>query len=550
MGQRWGLGPVFASEWLTITRRWQVYAGRMLFVGLLLFALACVWVAQVAGRPVGSIQEQAATGQGFFAAIVNVEFILIFAVVPVALAGAICHDKERGNLLPLLLTDLSNAEIVLGKLAGRLLPVVGMVVCTLPVLATGSLLGGIDPLALFGGLMVAITATILVGAVTLAFSTYGTRTVEVVLATMGVEAIWLLSEPIWWQARYVFNWPDLPRWVRDLHPFDIGFAPYGRPTEIAWYDYAVFCALTLGIAAALIGLAIARVRAVAVAGSDGPRPVRKGRQRADRMAQLDRDPVAWYERHRRQPTPWMRNMIATYFLFAILFGGLGIFEGLWPRLGVSYGWFSCYVVAFSVAIGLPLNLLAGATAMSDERARGSLDVLLATPVATRRIVLAKWWASFRPVVLLLPIPTLVVLPLAWQTGHWGEAALIPASIILWSASATSIGLALATWIHRPNRAVAAAVAVYVLGSLGWPVTVIALTGGWGLLCWGLTTVSPYYNAYFATEILANPNVNFPIDLHWICLSWVVLHALTAGGLLVAILATFDRAQGRVRERSE
>ena len=134
MDRRWGLGPVFALEWLTTSRRWQVYAGRMLFVGCLLLGLACIWLAEVAGRPLGTIREQAATGQGFFAAIVHTQLVLILTVAPAALAGAICQDKERGNLLPMLLTDLSDAEIVLGKLAGRLVPLVGMVACSLPVL--------------------------------------------------------------------------------------------------------------------------------------------------------------------------------------------------------------------------------------------------------------------------------------------------------------------------------------------------------------------------------------------------------------------------------
>jgi hypothetical protein len=36
---RWGLGPVFASEWLTTSRRWQSYAGRAVFAGVLLVGL-------------------------------------------------------------------------------------------------------------------------------------------------------------------------------------------------------------------------------------------------------------------------------------------------------------------------------------------------------------------------------------------------------------------------------------------------------------------------------------------------------------------------------
>ncbi len=73
---------------------------------------------------------------------------MVMLAAPAATAGAICLDKARGTLLHTLVTDLSDAEIVLGKLAARLVPVLGLVACSLPVLALGLLLGGIDPVQL------------------------------------------------------------------------------------------------------------------------------------------------------------------------------------------------------------------------------------------------------------------------------------------------------------------------------------------------------------------------------------------------------------------
>lgn len=40
---RLGPGPVFAYEWLTRTRRWQLYAVRTGFLGLILAGLMVVW---------------------------------------------------------------------------------------------------------------------------------------------------------------------------------------------------------------------------------------------------------------------------------------------------------------------------------------------------------------------------------------------------------------------------------------------------------------------------------------------------------------------------
>ena len=63
----------------------------------------------------------------------------------------------------MLMTDLSAAEIVLGKLAARLVPVLLMLACTFPVLEILTLLGGVDPNALLGAF--AVTAGVAVLAV-------------------------------------------------------------------------------------------------------------------------------------------------------------------------------------------------------------------------------------------------------------------------------------------------------------------------------------------------------------------------------------------------
>jgi hypothetical protein len=43
--RRWPwLGPVFAYEWLTASRRWQVYALRSLLVLFLVLGLSAVWL--------------------------------------------------------------------------------------------------------------------------------------------------------------------------------------------------------------------------------------------------------------------------------------------------------------------------------------------------------------------------------------------------------------------------------------------------------------------------------------------------------------------------
>src|SRR5262245_43620817 len=151
MGMRCGLGPVFVLECLTASRRWQLYASRCLLVGGLLGGLALVWVNRSHGQDPTTIQGLAEVGRTFHPAIMAVELVLALVVVPAATAGAVCQEKARGGLLLMLVTDLSSAEIVLGKLASRLAAVLGVVACGLPVLAAATNLGGVDPLDTLGG---------------------------------------------------------------------------------------------------------------------------------------------------------------------------------------------------------------------------------------------------------------------------------------------------------------------------------------------------------------------------------------------------------------
>src|SRR5262245_37248252 len=122
---RWGLGPVFAWEWSRASRRWQTYALRCVVIALLLAALAGAWFALSDPSRELMLSNPASVGSVFFSVLVRTQLTLILLAAPAATAGAVCDDKSRGVLLHLLATDLSAAEIVLGKLAARMIPVLG-----------------------------------------------------------------------------------------------------------------------------------------------------------------------------------------------------------------------------------------------------------------------------------------------------------------------------------------------------------------------------------------------------------------------------------------
>ena len=201
MPLHFGPGPVFIHESVAATRRWQLYALRSLFVFGLLLALAVVLygVVEAIGGPAGnnSIQLLATLGELFYAAIATAQLVLVLVVAPAATAGAICVDRARGTLTHMLVTDLTDSEIVLGKLAARLLPVFALVGATVPVLALAGLLGGIIIEAIATLTLITFVLAFLVCALALAISVRATKVHEVLMAVYGIEALWILGPVIW-----------------------------------------------------------------------------------------------------------------------------------------------------------------------------------------------------------------------------------------------------------------------------------------------------------------------------------------------------------------
>src|SRR5262245_12489573 len=220
-----GPGPVFAFELLAASRRWQTYAARSAFVAGQLAALGMVWSAQFGRGPL-SIREQAVVGQRFYLLLAATQLALALLTAPAVTAGAFYFDRARGTLAQVLATDLTAAEIVLGKLAARLVPVAGLVLSGVPFLALGALLGGIDPASVFGLLLVTLGSAVVGGTLALTLSVWGRTLTEVVLATYAIWLLLILLPPTWWVlwvARAV-PWP-LPDWVAATSPVLLIFTP-------------------------------------------------------------------------------------------------------------------------------------------------------------------------------------------------------------------------------------------------------------------------------------------------------------------------------------
>ena len=189
----------------------------------------------------------------------------------------------------LLATDLSDAEIVLGKLGARLVPVVGLVACALPPLAICVLMGGVDPLALAGAFLITVCLGIFGCALALAFSLWAARPYEAILATYAFFIVWLLAIPTWDNIGRHWGFPTSPDWLIWSHPFCLAVAPYVQPGKVGALDYLAFGAAMLISSSALLALVIGRMRAVIAA--EGARSA--SRLAARRPGHFDSQPENW-----------------------------------------------------------------------------------------------------------------------------------------------------------------------------------------------------------------------------------------------------------------
>lgn len=136
-------GPIFSREALTTPRQLRHFLIRSGYVAALFVLMYTAGQAMFGWQQVRSMGDVARFGSLVFQifSLVQLSLVLFFALL--FGASGVAQEKDRHTLILLLMTDMRNHELVLGKLFAGLLMVMVLLLASLPVLFLVALLGGV-----------------------------------------------------------------------------------------------------------------------------------------------------------------------------------------------------------------------------------------------------------------------------------------------------------------------------------------------------------------------------------------------------------------------
>jgi hypothetical protein len=190
-------GPIIAREIMTAPRPSRFYVARAAYVGLLFILMWTAYQSLIGLKSVNEIGILAYFGGILFRFFVLVQLALMLFFAPLAAATAVAHEKDRRTFVLLLMTDLRDVEIILGKLAASLLQIVTLLLTGAPVFFLCMLLGGTSGEQVLDILAITAAAGVAGGSLGLLVALGRDRTFQslaltvllVVLSIAGIEAI-------------------------------------------------------------------------------------------------------------------------------------------------------------------------------------------------------------------------------------------------------------------------------------------------------------------------------------------------------------------------
>ena len=185
------IGPVFAREVAIAPRRVKIYVARTTYVLALLVLIWTAWLVLTGTQLVRDVGDLARFATAMFQILAPLQLALAAFFSALLAASEVAHEKDRKTLILLLLTRLSNCELVLGKLLASLLSVLVMLAAALPVFLLTALLGGVSYGQIARAFAVTLATALVCGSLGSTLALWREKTFQALAMTVLVLVLWL-----------------------------------------------------------------------------------------------------------------------------------------------------------------------------------------------------------------------------------------------------------------------------------------------------------------------------------------------------------------------
>ncbi len=444
------LGPVFSREVAVAPRRARMYVARGAYAGALLLLVCTAWLVLTGTQVVRDVSDLAQFAGLVFQILAPLQLALAVFFSAMLAASAVAQEKDRKTFVLLLLTRLTNQELVLGKLAASLLNVLVMFAAGLPIFVLLSLMGGISVGQIARTAAVTVASIIVCGSLGSTLAQWREKTFQALALFALALVLWLaLGEAI---AAGAFGQVTVGV---PAHRLAVAVSPWQAILEAArpftsstggWLGSPIAWFLLVAAAATVLlnGIAIARVRAWNTAAADervrkaedgekGSRVERKKGRRGEwekgselHVSPSSFLPVSLSSSHRlvwdnpilwREIRTWAygRKIVIVRIAFLALFALAA--GSLWQQVHSPDG----VALARGALVLLPLLLLSlvlvnaqAVTALTAERDMKALDLLLVSDLTPNEFVFGKLGGIFYNTKEIVLLPLLLCGYLGWE----------------------------------------------------------------------------------------------------------------------------------------
>lgn len=186
-------GPVFTREVVTAPRRVRLYVARAGYVFALFVLVATIWLVMAGAQTLNDIGDLARLGIASFQFMAPLQLAVTLFFSALLGAGAVAAEKDRRTLDLLLMTQLTNTELVLGKLLASLVAILPMIVAAIPLFVIITLLGGVTPEQILRVFAIVLCSAVAAGSLGCLVAFWREKTFQSLAVTLLILVFWLAA---------------------------------------------------------------------------------------------------------------------------------------------------------------------------------------------------------------------------------------------------------------------------------------------------------------------------------------------------------------------